>query len=123
MSSQNVEIVRRLFEAVRRRDAETVLSLYHPDVEWDGSRSRWGEVMPETNFRGHDGLRRFAGMYYEIWEDLEDRVDDMIDAGDHVVVVVNSRARGRASGADVELLHNVGVWTLRDGRITRVVWF
>ena len=35
MSAENVELVRRLYEAVASRDSETVLSIYHPNVEWD----------------------------------------------------------------------------------------
>lgn len=123
MSQENAELVRRLFDAVRRRDSAAVLSIYHPEVEWDGSASRWAEVLPNAKFQGHDGLRRFTRAYYEMWEDFEDELVEVIDAGEHVVVVVNSRARGRASGIDVELRDNPGVFTLREGRIIRIVWF
>jgi ketosteroid isomerase-like protein len=124
MSQKNVEIVRELFAAVARRDAEAVLSLYDPEVEWDGSRHRWSEVMEgEPVFRGHEALRRWARSYYENWERLEDNIEELIDAGDQVVSIVTTRARGRASGVDVEWKHNAGVWTIREGRITRIVWF
>jgi len=124
MSQENVEIVRRVYEAVARRDTATVLSLYDPNVEWDGARSRWAEVMPGMReFRGHEALRRFFREYYEMWETFEDDVQELIDAGDHVVCVVSSRGRGRASGLDVEWAGNAGVWTIRDGKVTRVVWF
>jgi len=124
MSRENVEIVRRLFDAVARRDAETVLSLYHPDVEWDGSRHRWGEVLAgPSRVHGHEGLRRWGRKYYEAWENLEDNIEELIDAGEHVVSVVTTRARGRASGVEVEWKHNAGVWTIEQGKIVRVVWF
>jgi ketosteroid isomerase-like protein len=38
MSAENVEIVRRVYQAVARRDTASVLELYDPDVEWDASR-------------------------------------------------------------------------------------
>jgi ketosteroid isomerase-like protein len=124
VSRENVEIVRALFDAVHARDSDTVLSLYHADVEWDGSRSRWGEVMPGfSTWRGHEGLRKFSQMYYEMWDELEDAIAEIVDAGDHVITVVNTRARGRSSGVEVELQQNVGVWSLRDGKVVRVVWF
>jgi uncharacterized protein len=124
MSQENVELVRQLFDAVARRDSETVLSLYAPDVEWDGSRSRWAEVMPgDAGWYGHEGLRAFFRDYYEMWDDLRDTVEELIDAGEHVVAVVDSRGRGRASGAVVEWGSHASVWTIRDGRIVRVVWF
>ena len=124
MSRENVEIVRALFDAVHARDSDTVFSLYDSDVEWDGSRSRWGEVMPGISiWRGHEGLREFSQMYYEMWDELEDAIAEIVDAGDHVITVVNTRGRGRVSGVEVELQQNVGVWSLRDGKIIRVVWF
>jgi ketosteroid isomerase-like protein len=54
---------------------------------------------------------------------LEDRCQELIEAGEQVVSVSTVRARGRASGLDVEFSERFGVWTIRDGRITRVVWF
>jgi ketosteroid isomerase-like protein len=124
MSEENVEIVRRVFDAVARRDTETVLSLYHPDLEWNGSRHRWAEVLGHgmARFRGHEGLRRWARQYYEAWENLEDNIEELIDAGDQVISIVTTRARGRASGVEVEWKHNAGVWTIRDGKVVRVVW-
>jgi ketosteroid isomerase-like protein len=38
MSRENVELVRRLYDAVSRRDDTTVFTLYDPDIEWDDSR-------------------------------------------------------------------------------------
>ena len=124
MSQENVEIVRRVYDAAARRDTEEILALYHPDVEWDGTRTRWAEVIPGTSqFRGHEELQKFFRMYYEMWESFEDDVQELIDSGDSVVSVVTSRGRGRASGVDVEWAGNSGVWTIRDGKVIRVVWF
>jgi ketosteroid isomerase-like protein len=38
MSQANVELVRRVYDAAARRDANAVLALYDPDVEWDWTR-------------------------------------------------------------------------------------
>ena len=46
-------------------------------------------------------------------------VEDVIDAGEHIVVV--SRARGLARpGAPEETLRRGGVWTVRDHKVVRV---
>ena len=123
MSEENVEIVRRLFDAVARRDTETVLSLYDSDLEWDGSRHRWTEVLGTSmaRFRGHAGLREWSRLYYGTWEHLEDTLEELIDAGADVVTIVTTR--GRTSGIEVEWKHHAGVWTVRDGKVIRVVWF
>jgi ketosteroid isomerase-like protein len=122
MSEENVEIVRRVFDAVARRDTETILS--HPDVDWDGSRHRWAEMLGGTaaHWQGHEGLRRWSREYYAMWENLEDEVEELLDAGDCVVSIVTTRARGRASGIEVEWKQNAGVWTVREGKVVQVVW-
>ena len=124
MGQGDAEVVRRLFDAVARRDHEAVMSLYDPEIDWDGSRHRWAEVMEgEARWRGHGGLRDFFRRYYEMWENVEETIDELIDAGEHVVVVVTTRARGRASGLEVEWAGHGSVWTVRDGRVAEVVWF
>jgi ketosteroid isomerase-like protein len=124
MARGNAEIVRELFDAVARGDTERVLALYDPDVEWDGTRSRWAEVMSgEPHWRGLDALRDFFRSYYEMWEHLEHEVRDVREVGDRVVATITVRGRGRASGVEVEWGENAGVFTVRDGRIAKVVWF
>jgi ketosteroid isomerase-like protein len=124
MSQENVEVVRRVFDASAQRDADTVFSLFDPEAEWDNSRGPFKDLIGAGVYRGHEGLRRFWHEYYaEAWESVEDNLEELIDIGDSVVSVVNSRARGRASGVEVEWTHNAGVWTIRDGKVVRVAWF
>jgi ketosteroid isomerase-like protein len=119
MSHANVEVVRRVHEAATRRDVETVLALYDPDVELDASRV---QIVGQNTYRGHDGLRRFFAEWHEAWESIDYSFEELVDAGEQVVSVVTRRARGRASGADVQWPLAL-VWTLRDGKVTRLAWF
>jgi ketosteroid isomerase-like protein len=119
MSEQNVEVVRRIHDAAMRRDVETVLALYDPDVELDASRV---QIVGQNSYRGHDGLRRFFAEWHEAWESIDYSFEELIDAGDQVISVVTRRARGRASGADVEWPLAL-VWTVRGGKVTRLAWF
>jgi ketosteroid isomerase-like protein len=48
--------------------------------------------------------------------------EELIDAGDQVISVLRAHGRGRLSGIEVEY-HPAGIWTIRDGRVVRVVWF
>lgn len=122
MSAENVEVVRRLYEAIARHDSENVLALYDPYVVCDYSRVGFALTKGGVYF-GHEGLRTVYRDWYEAWEDYEEVLEEAIDAGDRVVSVVTGRARGRASGVAVENAHRAGVWTIQDGRIIRVVWF
>ena len=122
MSRENVELVGRLYHAVARGDAGAVLVAYHPEVEWDFQQSPFRFLLRHDAYRGHDGLRSFIRERTEdAWADIEDRLEELIDADDQVVSVVRSRGRGLASGAEVERVH-AGIWTVRGGLIVRVAW-
>lgn len=122
MTSENVEIVRRIYDAAARRDSDTVLALYHPDVELDNSRMGAVGFGGAETYRGHEGLRRFFREWHEAWDNVEYDYDELIEAGEQVVSVVTRHGRGRASGAEVALEAAL-VWTIRDGKVVRVVWF
>jgi ketosteroid isomerase-like protein len=122
VSRENLEIVRRVFEATARRDAETVIALYDPEVECDTSRAALGRLVSGGVFHGPDEIRTFLRAYNEAWQEIEYDIEELIDAGDQVVSVVTNRGRGRASGVDVEL-RMAGVWTIGDGRIVSVAFF
>jgi ketosteroid isomerase-like protein len=123
MSEENVEIVRRVFEATARRDSDAVLGLYDPQVEWDVSQDpSMAPMFGSAVYRGEDGLRRFFREWYETWENMSNESEELIDVNDSLVVVVTDRAQGRASGAEVERTH-ASVWTVRDGKVVRVAWF
>jgi ketosteroid isomerase-like protein len=54
--SENVELVRRSFEAMRAWDVDALLRLYDPDVEFlplTGTRVESG------GYRGHEGVRAY----------------------------------------------------------------
>jgi ketosteroid isomerase-like protein len=122
MSEENVEIVRRVYDAAARRDTETVLDLYDSEVEWDVSRSPMARLVGEGRYQGHDGLRRFFHAYHEAWENIAYEHKELIDAGNRVISVDHERGRGRASGAEVEFTQ-YAVWTIRQGQIVQAVWF
>jgi ketosteroid isomerase-like protein len=122
MSRENVEIVRRIYEAAARRDKATVLALYHPEVEVDSSRLPEARLAGEEHIQGHAAIQRSFRDWYEAWESFEDECERLIDADDRVISVVTRRGRGRTSGAETTV-PRAGVWTIREGKVVRVVWF
>jgi ketosteroid isomerase-like protein len=122
MSEENVEVVKQVYAAAARRDPDAVLASYDPDVEWDVSRSRMARLVGEGLYRGHDGLRRFFRAYHDAWDEISYSFAELIDAGEKVLSVDVETARGKLSGADVELTQ-YGVWTIRDGKIVQAAWF
>jgi len=124
MSEESVEIVRRVYDVAAHRDAETVLALYDPEVELDVSRLAVHGAPGGVGgvYHGHKGLRSLFGDWHEAYGKIQYDYDELIDAGEQVISVVTRHARGRASGAEVEQPFAL-VWTLREGKVVRVVWF
>jgi ketosteroid isomerase-like protein len=123
MSEENLEIVRRAYAAAAQRNGAAAIALYGPEVEWDISDAPARDLLGEPHvYRGHAGLQRFFRAWYEAWEYVEADLDQLIDAGENIISVETTRGRGRVSGAEVELPH-FAVWTVRNGKIDRVVWF
>lgn len=123
MSRENIEVVKRIFDAAARRDTAAVLAGYDRDVEVDFTGAPQAGMIGGHVYRGHDGLRRWFREWHTAWADVHDDVEELIDAGAHVISVVTQHGRGRASGVEVEQRHLAGVWTLQGGKVTRVVWF
>jgi ketosteroid isomerase-like protein len=97
--------------------ADALGHLFHPDVEcvpaWRG---------PGTTYSGIDGFREMWIDWLAPWATYRVQVDEMIEVGDGVVVLV--RDRGRRHGMDVEVeLISGSVWTFRDGKIARVEFY
>ena len=119
-----MEVVRRIFDAVARRDAPTILRLYDPEVEIGFTAGTLMDRMGGAgSYQGHEGLRSFDRELREAFEDFETNCEELIDAGQRVVSVSRYRARGRRSGLVVDGPPQFGVWTISKGQVVRVDWF
>jgi ketosteroid isomerase-like protein len=124
VSQENVEIVRRVYEARARGDSEAVLALYDPEIEFSFTPGTFMDRMGNRLvFRGHEGLRAFDRELRDEFETLETICEELIDAGEQVISLSRYRGRGRRSGVDIASPIQLCVWTLRRGKIVRSVWF
>ncbi len=112
MSQENVEIVRRGYDAFNRGDIEGVIETVGSEVRWDMSE----RVFNPAVYEGHDGIRRFVKEIDEVWEDFRLEPLEFIDAGDKVVVSHLIHGSGKGSGVDVEL-PSTSVYTLRGSKV------
>ena len=123
MSQQNVEIVRRVYDAVARRDQAGVRALYDTEIEFYFAPGTLADhIGGGGTYRGHEGLRAFDRDLRQAFEDFETDYEELIDAGDRVISVSRYRARGRG-GIEVDGPLQFGVWSIDQGKITRVAWF
>ena len=111
MSQENVEIVRRGYDAFNRGDVEGMIETVDPKARWDLSE----RVFNPAVYEGHDGIRRFVEEIDEVWDEFHLEPLEYIDAGDKVVVSHLVRGRGKGSGVDVEL-PSTNVFTLLNGK-------
>ena len=115
MTSENLEIVRKMYE--RREAGDMYIGEYiHPEIEF----ARFGSEAPDFTgeWRGIEGLRQATVEYLNVWEDYQFEVERLLDLGDRVLVLEKQTARGRRSGAVIS--QDVGaLLTLRDGLIVR----
>jgi ketosteroid isomerase-like protein len=131
MSTANVELVRAILPA--ERDLVEVFASDDPvgafigdarisvadiEVEFAGSQSG----APGQHYRGLDGLLEGWRDWLTPWESYKIEVEELIDAGDEVVMLVNVQARTSRDGVALE--HKpAAVWTVRDGTIVRVKFY
>jgi ketosteroid isomerase-like protein len=117
MSAENIELVRAATEAMERGDAEGALAALNPEIEWHATV---GGVDEGRVARGHDEVVQGFLDYFEVWERIELRAEDFIDAGgEEVVVFFHEVAKGRKSGIVVETDTGT-INTVRNGKIVRV---
>ena len=118
MSQENVEIVRRTVDAYRSGDIDAGLAAYDPDVEFDVSSAR-----PEGGvFHGHEGVEEGIQAWVARWAEWRFEVEEIIDAGDRVLMIIREFGRGEKSGVEVTQ-HIFWVQTIRNGKIVRAELF
>jgi uncharacterized protein len=115
MSQENVEMVRRAFDAYNRGDVDAALADFAPDCEFVPTGALPGA---RDVYHGPEGFAQFAAWLRDEFDDARLDVNDARDAGDRVLVSLTARGRGKASGAATswDFWH---VWTIRDAKLWR----
>jgi ketosteroid isomerase-like protein len=131
VSRENVEVVRAATEAVKSPEGierlgrgELDLSLVDPEIEWDATGSR--NLVPDLAevYRGHEGVRNYWRRWFEAWRYLEFDIQDILDAGDEIVVLIcNQRQWGRHTDIATEFPPYALVYTFRYGKVVRFRFF
>ena len=112
MSESDVELMRQGLQAFEREGVEGLIRFIHPDFEMTTPPGLAAE--PDT-YRGHDGLRRYFDSFYDVMDDIrfdQQGFEDLV--GGRVLVISTLRARGQATGIEVEQQVAL-VWEVQDG--------
>ena len=111
MSGENVELVRAIYEAWNT--GASTDDLIAPDLEYVNP--------PYAVEVGTVQDRAALGRVLDVYPNFTIETEQIIDAGDDVVVIGIARGTG-ASGVEVQWRQGY-VWTVRDGKAVRFQWF
>jgi ketosteroid isomerase-like protein len=128
MSQENVELVKSLqpppgsdLVTLFLDDSvmEAIAPFFHEKFEVLGPY-----VVTEHRERhmGLDGLRALWLDWLDPWESYRTEIEDVIDAGDEVVVLPRDYARRPGMKVEVSV-KGASVWTVRDGKVARVAFY
>jgi ketosteroid isomerase-like protein len=115
-SSEALATVRRLFQAVARRDPSQYFTAYHPDVIISEAPS----LPYGGDYRGPEGVLRHVEGFRSTWDRFQpeggrELEPEFLPAGDRVIVLWRFRAQ-RRGGHSIDL-PAVSVYRLRDATI------
>lgn len=114
MSLENVEIVRQAFEV--SDDLDAVSSFWDTAIEWIEPP----ESPATVSVVGAGAARKAMEEWMAMWDDYRYDVEELIDAGDEVVLGGTQVMIARGAEVSSALFF---VWTLRDGRAVRARLF
>jgi ketosteroid isomerase-like protein len=112
---RKVDVVRRGYEAFNRGDLDAVVELMGPDFEWNPPE----ESLTAGTYRGPEAVRTEITGWTESFEDFRWEIEEIVDAGDQILVVGHMSGRGKTSGVEVGLTE-YHVWTVHDERLVRM---
>jgi ketosteroid isomerase-like protein len=115
MVEEDFEVIRRAWAAASRGDVPAALELFHADIELEP----FGAALHGRVYRGHEGfVYWWENETIANWERFEVHPEEFKRVGDRILVFGRWRARGRASGIDLDI---PATWIIevRDGKIAR----
>jgi ketosteroid isomerase-like protein len=99
MSQENVETLRRGYQAFADGDLETALGFMDSEIAvFDHDRI----LDTPRAYHGHEGIVQMTAEAAESFKDHRYEPEEFIDAGDRVVVAIRRRGRGKASQVEVD---------------------
>jgi hypothetical protein len=123
MSEENVVRAREAYEALGRAAREGNFDAFfgeyvHPEIEWVPLEG----ALDVAVAYGHESVKARMMAMVDVMEEPWIEAEEIIDAGESVVVAIRISGRGRGSGIDVEAsLFNVV--TERDNKAVRIEWY
>jgi len=116
MSQENVELVRRYYEAFARGGFDRLKEYWSDDLDHRAAKDGIDDPGP---ILGKDAMRKHIGDWIDTFDEFWFEAVELIDAGgDTVVAVERFGGRAKLSGVETDQTGAV-VFTIREGKIAR----
>jgi ketosteroid isomerase-like protein len=106
------EVVRRFFWAFEN-DTDAFRDTLHPDIEW------YPIEEDRTPSYGVEAAVRNRSQWLDTWDEHRFDLEEVVEGGDSVIVLVHITARGKASGVEVDVRF-YAQFKLRDDKIVYI---
>jgi len=118
MAQENVDALREGYEAFARGDIDAAFSTFDENIVWRGN----SDLTPAgRTYNGIDEVKnQWLPEFAANFQDFRQDVEEMIDAGDYVVVLGTARATVAGQQIKDRFCH---VWKLSDGKVVEVDFF
>ena len=117
MSRENVELARRFYDAVNRRDLDAWLEVTDADAELISIL-----IAVEGGYHGHAGFRRWWENVFDNFPDYKIEVGEVRDVGNLTITAIRLLGHGSVSNAPIDQpLSQLIQW--RQGKAVRVQSF
>jgi len=93
--AEQIALVCRAIEAYNRLDADALLAIAHPDIEW---RTAIGGGVEGQAYHGHDGVRRYLRDMADAFEAIEIDDAEYRNVGGRIVMLGKIEATMRGTG-------------------------
>jgi ketosteroid isomerase-like protein len=107
--SDGLDRLKAAYEAFKTQDIPTLMAAFDEDIEWTCP-----DALPfGGTYRGHDGVGSFFGQLGNSWQEISIEPEEFIEAGNVIVVPVQTRGRGAGGALESRNLH---LWRMRDDK-------
>lgn len=125
MSKENVELVKALIP-----QGTDIVPLFRDEDAWKEVRNAFGAWVTDDfesmmafpgqhrTYAGLDGLRKNWLDWLEPWATYKTDFDELIDAGDSVLILLRDHGRRKDFDTEVELI-GATIVTFREGKVAR----
>jgi len=119
VSEDDLDVMRRCFDAWNSGDTATLVDQFHEDAELVTDPS-WAEA---GTFSGRAAIRRWLEGLRESWEGHDEvLLRELSQVDDNAIARHDWNVRGRASGIETNL-NATSISNIRDGKIVRQQWY